>query len=226
MSIIELTIAAPRLASRIGVWCVLEVIILSDHQYIKFSTQERSRPVNTERGGNVRSPSWNTKRLSKDKLREHLEETRPIDELDWARSAGSLKDTVRAARRKVVAACGHSMPCRGHGRTGDSMYWWNDQLSVLCRKCLTARRSFTRSKGDPLLCDAWKRAKSALRQGIKKSRLQCWKDLIGEVEKDPWGLAFKIVTKRLVTRRKTPGLDNPDRVKYIVRNLFPHVELF
>ena len=52
------------------------------------------------------------------------------------------------------------------------------------------------------------------------------KDLIGEVEKDPWGLAFKIVTKRLVSRRKTPGLDNPDRVKYIVGSLFPHVEPF
>ena len=61
---------------------------------------------------------------------------------------------------------------------------------------------------------------------IKKSRLACWKDLIGEVEKDPWGLAFKIVTKRLVTRRKTLGLDNPDRFKYIVRSLFPHVEPF
>ena len=88
-------------------------------------------------------------------------------------------------------------------------------MSVLRRKCLTARRRFTRSKGDPLLREAWKRAKSALRQG-KKSRLQCWKELIGEDEKGPWGLAFKIVTKRLVTRRKTPGLDNPDRVKYIV----------
>ena len=50
--------------------------------------------------------------------------------------------------------------------------------------------------------------------------------MIGEVQKDPWGLAFKIVTKRLVTRKKTPGLDNPDRVKYIVRKLYPHVEPF
>ena len=50
--------------------------------------------------------------------------------------------------------------------------------------------------------------------------------MIGEVEKDPWGLAFKIVTKRLVTRRKTPSLDDPDRVKYIVRSLIPHVEPF
>ena len=77
--------------------------------------------------------------------------------------------------------------------------------------------------GDPLLREAWKITKSALRQGIEKNRLQCWKDLIGEVEKDPWGLAFKIVTR---LRRKTPGLDNPDRVKYIVRSLFPCVEPF
>ena len=50
--------------------------------------------------------------------------------------------------------------------------------------------------------------------------------MIGEVDKDPWGLTFKIVTKRVVTRRNTPSLDNADRVKYIVRSLFPHVELF
>ena len=118
------------------------------------------------------------------------------------------------------------MPRRGHGRTGDSINWWNDQLSVLRWKCLTARQRFTRSKGDSLLREAWKKAKSALRQGIKKSRLQCCKDLIGEVKKDPWGLSFKMVTKRLVTTRKTPGLDNADRVKYIVRSLFPHIEPF
>ena len=75
-SIVDLTIAAPRLASRIGDWCVLDVITLSDHHCIEFSIQERSHPVNTGRGGKVRSHSWNTKRLSKDKLRKHYEETR------------------------------------------------------------------------------------------------------------------------------------------------------
>ena len=179
-SIIDHTIDAPRLASRIGEWCVLDVITMSDHQCIEFSIQERSHPVNKGRGGKIRYPSWNTKRLSKDKLREHLEETRLIDELGWARSAESLEDTVRAARRKVVAAFDHSMPRRRHRRTGDSMYLWNDHLSVLRRKCLTAGRRITRSKGDPLLHGAWKEAKSALRHEIKKSRLQCWKDLIGK----------------------------------------------
>ena len=50
--------------------------------------------MSTGRGGKVRSPSWNTKRLSKEKLREHIEETRIIDELGWAGSAGSLEDTA------------------------------------------------------------------------------------------------------------------------------------
>ena len=182
--------------------------------------------MNTGRGSKERSPSWNTRRLNNDKLRKDLEETRLIDEIGWTKSAGSLEDTVRAARPKVIARCDHTIPRHRHGRTGDSMYWWGDQLSVLRRKCLAAWRRFTHSKADSLLHKAWEIAKSALRQEIKKSRFQCWKDLIGDVEKDPWSLSFKIVTKRLVSRKKTTGLDKPDRVKYIVRSLFPHVEPF
>ena len=73
--------------------------------------------MNTGRGGKGRSPSWHTRRLSKDRLHEHLQETRLIDELGWAKSAASLEDTVRVTRRKVVAAFDHSMPRRGHGKT-------------------------------------------------------------------------------------------------------------
>ena len=155
-----------------------------------------------------RSPSWNARRLCKERLKVHLETNRLIDEIGWFEPAGSLEDTVRSAWQKVVAACDNSMPRRKRRQARGSMYCWNDQLATLRRECLAARQRFTRSKGDLLLHEAWKRAKAALRRGIKKSRLQCWKDLIGEVEKDPWGLAFKIVTKKLVTRRKTPGLDN------------------
>ena len=178
------------------------------------------------RGGEGRSPSWNSRRLSRERLRKQLEETRFIDELCWVFPAGSFEATVRSARQKVVAACDYSMPQRKRKQAKGSMYWWKDQLSALRRECLAAQRKFTRLKGNTRLHKAWKSAKAASRQGIKKIHLQCSKNLIGEVEKDPWGLAFKIVTKRLVTRRKTPGLDNPDRAKYIVRSLFPHVEPF
>ena len=161
-SIIDLMISLPSLSSIIGEWCPHEVITLSDHRCIEFSIQERSHLVNVGTGGKERSLSWNTKRLSQDKLREHLE-----DEVGWARSAGSLEDTVRVARRKVVAASDHSIARCRHERTRDSMYLSNDQLSILRQKCLTARRRFTRSKGYPLLREAWKKGKSALRRGIK-----------------------------------------------------------
>ena len=69
----------------------------------------------------------------------------------------------------------------------DEMVARNDLivLNRLRRECLAARRKFTRSKGDAMLHEAWERTKAALRRGTKKSRLQCWNDLIGEVEKDP-----------------------------------------
>ena len=77
--LIDLEITAPRIVSRIGDWCVLDVTTLSNHQCMEFSIQVRRHPVNTERGVTVRSPSWNTRRLSKEKFREYLVEIRLID---------------------------------------------------------------------------------------------------------------------------------------------------
>ena len=66
------------------------------------------------RGGKGRNPSSSIRRLSKDGLQEHLEETRLIDELDWVRLTEALENTVRHARLKVGAACNHSTLCYKH----------------------------------------------------------------------------------------------------------------
>ena len=81
------------------------------------------------RGSEGRSPSWNARRLCRERLKVHLETTRLIDELGWVETAGSLEDTVRSARQKVVAACDYSMPRRKGRQARGSMYWWNDQLA-------------------------------------------------------------------------------------------------
>ena len=80
MSIIDLTIAAPRLASRIGDWSILEETTLSDHGCIEFSLQKWRQAMDEGRGGKERSPSWNIRRLSRERLREQLKETRLLDE--------------------------------------------------------------------------------------------------------------------------------------------------
>ena len=38
---------------------------------------------------------------------------------------------MRSARRKMVAVCDYSMPCRKRRQAKGSMYWWNDQLAAL-----------------------------------------------------------------------------------------------
>ena len=63
---------------------------MSDHQYIELSLENRCRAADKGRGGKGRSPSWNIGRLSRERLREHLEETRLIYELGWVCPAGSL----------------------------------------------------------------------------------------------------------------------------------------
>ena len=85
-SIIDLTNFAPHFASRIGDCCVLEMTTMSDHRCIEFSILERRHLVNTGRGGKRWNTSRNTRQVSKNKLREHLEETRFINGLGWTKS--------------------------------------------------------------------------------------------------------------------------------------------
>ena len=160
---VDLTIAVPRLASRISDWWVLEVITLSDHGCIEFDLEQRCQAVDKGRDSEGSSSSWNTRPSCRERLRVHLETTRLIDELGWVEPAGSLEDTMRSTRQKVVAACDYSMPRRKRRQAKGLMYWWNNQLAAICRECLVARRRFTRAKGDSLLHKAWKRAKAALR---------------------------------------------------------------
>ena len=56
-SIIDLTIAAPRLASMIIDWSVLEAITLSDHRCIVFDLEQRCQAVDKGKGSEGRSPS-------------------------------------------------------------------------------------------------------------------------------------------------------------------------
>ena len=97
---------------------------------IEFTLEQRCQAVDKGRGGEGRSPSWNTRRLSRERLREHLEETRLIDEVGWVCPAGSFEATVRSVRQKVVATCDYSMPRRKRRQAKGSMYWWNNQLAA------------------------------------------------------------------------------------------------
>lgn len=63
----------------------------------------------------------------------------------------------------------------------------------------------------------YKEKKAALRKEIIKSKAMAWKNLLQEVENDPWGKAYKIATKKISAR--TPLSVN--ETNQAIKKLFP-----
>ncbi|XP_043472927.1 uncharacterized protein LOC122505400 [Leptopilina heterotoma] len=80
-SIIDLTIASPRVARRFARWKVLDETTMSDHQYIEFIVAEKNPRGNIRPHIGHKSPSWNLRRLNREKLVESLADARAIHEL-------------------------------------------------------------------------------------------------------------------------------------------------
>ncbi|KAL4097352.1 hypothetical protein QTP88_022145 [Uroleucon formosanum] len=118
------------------------------------------------------------------------------------------------------------MPKGQYRRGKKPVYWWNKDIENLREDCKKARRRSKRMRHkavevqEQCLSDL-KNAKNALRKAIKNSKESCWSKLCDQVEKDPWGLPYKLVTKRIIGRRPIPGLSLPGRIDEIVDGLFP-----
>ncbi|XP_051170483.1 uncharacterized protein LOC127287535 [Leptopilina boulardi] len=90
-SIIDLTIASPRVARRIREWSVLDETTMSDHQYIEFIVSEKNLGGNNRLQGGSKKPSWNLRRLNIERLAESLAESRFIQELGWMTKPNTLE---------------------------------------------------------------------------------------------------------------------------------------
>lgn len=221
-SIIDLSLSTPKLATRVKQWKVLEDYTLSDHQYIEFHIEKSQR--NYRRIHNVQSGKaqpWIPRKLDTSKLTAFLKEIKLIDELKWTRSESNLENKLKTLNEKIVAACETSMPRRNKTQRRAPMYWWTSEIADLRKQCLCARRKATRSKGDPILQMRYKCARKELKIAIKKRQEECWRGLILEVQNDPWGLPYKIVTNKLKIPQNIPGLDDPEWVNKIINDLFP-----
>ena len=97
------------------------------------------------RGGKGRSPSSNTRRLSRERLREHLEETKLIDELGWVCPAGSLETTglnSSLARKNIIDS--EACPCDNTTEQGQDHALWD------CPSFTKKRRGLSKAlKHDP-----------------------------------------------------------------------------
>lgn len=125
--------------------------------------------------------------------------------------------------RRVTNACNMSLKKRKSGTYKNEVYWWNENIAELRRECIKARRKFTRSRGRPdnfVHHDNLRKAKKALKVAIKQSKRACFLDICDDLENNPFGLAYKIVMKKLKQLNSAIPSD-PKILVGIVTHLFP-----
>jgi Reverse transcriptase (RNA-dependent DNA polymerase)/Endonuclease-reverse transcriptase len=208
-SIVDVTFCSPSLKDDLN-WRVTDSFTASDHQAIRFTVGRKQATVCMNSGG----ARWQLKLLNKGILR---------DTFEWItgeRTVLSAPELIKA----MTNACDAAMPRRFTPRKGKKpAYWWNDEIASLRAKCLKTRRQAQRARTDSeraILKVKHKEAKAELRHSIAASKKHCFQRLCEEVNKDPWGDAYRMVMAKLKGPRTIREMC-PVRLKAIVEGLFP-----
>ncbi|KAG5324468.1 PO11 protein, partial [Pseudoatta argentina] len=122
-----------------------------------------------------------------------------------------------------------TMPRRGLSRR-PTTYWWNQEIADLRRSCNACRRRLMRARAkrntsrESLreLWDALREARRSLRRAIVRSKIKLWTELVDDLDRDPWGMPYRVVLKKLRTGGASIVLVlPPEIVEDIVGTLFP-----
>lgn len=213
----DVSFASEDLASLVKDWTVLEDYTGSDHQYILFVVFGRRR-VHPE--GREKSFRWNTDRMNENRFTEEIAKGVECAEANGRAGTEAL---VASTMRLIATACEVSMPRKKPCHRKQPAYWWTPEIAELRRRCLRLRRAAQRARHRTeanLLPLEYKDAKRKLRRAINSSKVRCWRRLSEDVNADPWGLGYRIVTQKLGAKR-TPCSLNTATMDGIVRALFP-----
>ncbi|XP_060665455.1 uncharacterized protein LOC132797719 [Drosophila nasuta] len=131
-----------------------------------------------------------------------------VDTLDPEAFAGSFavpnwsdnaEVSAELLMRSITDACDASMAARRScKRHHVPVYWWNQQIADVRRRCIRSRRILQRSRGRADF-EARRLEYALNRRLLKKSILSSKKEkfleLCDEADRDIWGMAYKVVLK-------------------------------
>ncbi|CAK9820194.1 Putative 115 kDa protein in type-1 retrotransposable element R1DM [Anthophora quadrimaculata] len=229
-SIVDLTWASPSAVRRVAGWRVAEEAeTLSDHRYIVFSASGAAQQSGAPRPrcpDGVLPPRWALRRLDEDALMA------VVHAVDWSNAGTSPVDAREGAewfRGIMTNVCDVSMP-RSRPLPRRAAHWWSRGIAELRSECTAARRQCQRARRRRQRDEAWiaqlegayKAKRAALRLAIKEAKAQAWKELLGSLDRDPWGRPYRLVLGRLrpYAPPVTEGLD-PQVLGRVVEALFP-----
>lgn len=155
--------------------------------------------------------------------------------LEWACAVGkteleltSTKNRQRWLQRIMRESCDSSAPKHRQGVRRKQVYWWSEEIAASRKDCNRQRRLWCRSargqdEETKRRCEKnYRRAKKLLRRQIKAAKSKAWQELIADVNRDPWGLPYRIVLKKL--KGSSPGLTetlDEGKINKLLESLFP-----
>ncbi|GJQ69586.1 hypothetical protein Trydic_g6680 [Trypoxylus dichotomus] len=193
----DVSFASEALAPRIIDWKVSENFTGSDRQTITFTVY--GRPEARCRCSPI-SGGWN------------------FGKLDAERFCRALPPVCRLIAGSEASACDASVPRKAPRHCRRAAYWWTAEIAELRRRCLRLRRIAQRAgnREEANIRSAEHReAKKSLRWAINESKARHWKDMVSDVDSDPWGLGYKLVTRRLGAM-KPPAILELARLQRII----------
>ncbi|KAM3958882.1 putative 115 kDa protein in type-1 retrotransposable element R1DM [Aphomia sociella] len=229
-SIVDVTFANPAAARRVRSWFVLpEVETLSDHRYIRMgvSTSSSGTPGGRPATNAPSFPKWALKRLD----REVLQEASLVQAWTSVEGPVEVEREANWFREALKSICDAAMPRARSQSSRRQVYWWSEEIADLRRQCMVARRQYTRYRRprrnrdvdhEAQLFRAYKDLKKALQLLIHRAKSSAWEELLGTLDRDPWGRPYTIVRGKLqgwappVTKSLQPQL-----LEDVVRTLFP-----
>lgn len=191
-SFIDVTFVSQRLRRKVSNWRILDEDSLSLHWYIAFHITQTKHaiPLPTPKG-------WCWQKLNINKLHAFLD-SRDIAEFINATSHDSPAQAVDAY---LVAACDFCMPRQSYQGGKKPVHWWTQEIADLRKIAFASIRCFQRARKHtgPDACreleQASRDALKSLKIAIRKSQEDRWRKLCQQVDDDPWGLPYKLVTK-------------------------------
>ncbi|KAL4085220.1 hypothetical protein QTP88_027079 [Uroleucon formosanum] len=188
---IQITLVSESIAQQFMGWIVLEDYNGSLHRFITYNVTDRIDITANHRNG----PKWSWKKYDAKKLKNYLASTDlPLTDVNATEGAVRLDKFLNEA-------CDSCMP-KGMYKGGKLLaYWWTQNIANFKKECPSHRRKCksNRQRNNTALqtenLERYNEARKKLKWEIQRSKRECWGGLCKQVEKDPWGLPFKLVTK-------------------------------
>ena len=210
-SVIDISFASFNIASRIK-WQLSSIYTHSDHNAIIIEIEQTTTMCTSKQLAQING--WKTNVFDQEMFNACME-------------AITLESCPNKAAekfmRKITNACDMSMKKRRQGNQRKPVYWWTDEIAQLRKECIRSRRKFTRTRGRPdnyIHHENMRNAKKAIKTAISQRKRACFLEICDDLDNNPFGLAYKIVTKKLKSSTGVQQSD-PAVLEGIVRHLFP-----